>query len=849
MLKSSLKSVWARKVRLLMSTFAIVLGVAFVAGSLMFTDTLNKAFTGMMNGTVPDVRVQISGAQEGHRTAGGTSTAISPAILDKVRKLPGVQQAEGDITTMSAYVLGKNGNVVGGQGAPALGFNYQTAPAAGNVQGLRVTSGRAPTKAGEVALDRETLTRGGYRLGDTVTVLTSGNPPRYQAKLVGTIGYAGGASVGATMVIVDTHTAQQLFLDGKNGYQSLWVAAKPGTTQSTLASQIKPLLPKGYEIVTGDKASEESANAIKQALSFITTFLLVFAGIALLVGSFLIVNTFGMLIAQRTRELALMRALGASARQVQGSVLVEALIVGLLGSLLGIGLGVALAHGIVALFGAVGAELNVGTMILSPRTVLISLAVGLIVTALAAWLPARRAARIAPVAAMRDDHVEPEQQVKRRSLIGVVLLLIGAAAMIFQLQSKGSVWWLALGMFLGLFGAIAATPLVARPIVRLVTAPGRGGVVPRLAGDNALRNPRRTASTASALMVGLTLVTMMTVFGASASGSIDKQISEQFKGDFVVAGLPGQALSPTIASSMKKVDGVETLSAVRMTPGKANGTRTTIFGVNPRDYEKVTELTMASGTKNLTDDGVLVAQKSADFFKLKPGDKVTLTVDGVTVKQVPVQGVIADPKDGFTEFSDGFTVTTKLFGELGGAARDARLTILTRSGADKEQVRRGLDQVITGMPTISVKDQAGYAAEQRQPIDQMLMLIYGLLGLAIIIAALGVLNTLALSILERTREVGLLRALGLSRRQLRRMVRIESIAITLIGAVTGVVLGTLYGIAFRASQADSGVTTLVMPYGRLVLFLVLAIVIGVVAAWWPARRAAKMNVLDAIATE
>ena len=845
MLSMSLKSLWARKLRLLMSTFAIVLGVAFVAGSLMFTDTLNRTFSGIMNGTVGDVVVRPSSAEGGHGT--GSDARLLPAsVLDQARKAPGAEQVDGVVTSVSAYVLDRNGRVIDGQGAPAFGINYHDAKAADGAQGLHVVSGHAPTKYGEIALDPNTVERGEYRLGDTVAIVTPGNPPRYEGKLVGTISYANGSMAGATLAAVDTSTAQRLFLDGKDAYSSLWAAAKPGTSQQQLLDQIRPTVPKGYEAVTGKKASDEAASAIKKGLSFITTFLLVFAGVALLVGSFIIVNTFGMLVMQRTKELALLRALGASARQVQTSILIEALLMGLIGSLVGIGVGVLLAKGIVALLASIGADLHMSDMVIAPRTILVAIAVGLIVTMLAAWLPARRASKIAPVTAMRDDHVEPEAQVARRSIIGIVLAVAGAVLIVLGVRSGASLWLMVAGMLLALVGIIAATPLLARPIVGVVRTVTRGRAVEsQLASDNALRNPRRTAATASALMVGMALVSMMTVFGASASGSVDAMIAKEFRGDFVVGGVRGQAMPTSIAAQIAKVDGVKTVSAVQQGFGQANGTRTWVQGVNPDSYAQVERVSVESGSPALKQDSVLVAKETADFFKLSPGGTVTLTMDTVHAEKLKVAGVLSSD----ASFTSGFIVDTRTYAKIGGVAKDASISVLKEPGASSQQVQKSIERIIADVPTLSVKDQNAYAAEQRAPIDSMLMLIYGLLGLAIVIAALGVLNTLALSVLERTREIGLLRAIGLSRRQLRTMVRYESVAITLVGAVTGIVLGVLFGIAFQHSQSDSGVNVLVIPWLRLVIFLLLAILIGIFAAWWPARRASKLKILDAIATE
>lgn len=847
MLLTSLRTVWARKLRLLMSTFAIVLGVAFVAGSLMFTDSLGRAFTGIMNGTVGDATIRLAQETAGHGARISTRT-IGPGSLAKARAADGVQQVDGVVSSVSATVLGKNGKVIGGQGAPAFGVNFHTAKAAGGTEGLHITEGRAPVKDGQIALDPKTAERGGYRLGDRVTILTSGRSPRYTGELVGYASYASGSMVGSTLAVVDTRTAQKLFLDGQNGYTSLWIEAKAGTSQSDVVKAVQPAVPAGFEAVTGKQASDEAATGIKKALTFITTFLLVFAGVALLVGSFLIVNTFGILVAQRSRELALMRALGASRRQVFTGVLVEALVVGLVGSLLGIGAGVLLARGISALLSALGAEIDTGGLVLAPRTVVVSLVVGLGVTALAAWLPARRASIVSPVAAMRDDQVEPESATSRRAWAGALIFVVGVALVVAQLTTDATIWVFVAGMVLMLFGTIAATPVLARPVVRGIGAVARPrhGVVAQLAGENSLRNPRRTAATTSALMIGLALVSMMTVFGASASGSVDALISKTFRGDFVVSGQRAEPMSSAIAASMRTVDGVRIVSRMRLGEGRVGDATATIEAVDAASLDAVSPITVTAGTNRLTDAGVLVSTDRATAHHLEVGDTVRLTIDGSGTKVVSVDGLFDKSANGREA---DYVVTIPTFEAAGGSSRDNIVRILATPGADREAVKAHLDAVVKEIPTVTVKDQAGYAAEQRAPIDTMLTLIYGLLALAIVIAVLGIINTLALSVIERTREIGLLRAVGLSRRQLRSMVRLEAVTISLIGAIIGVVLGSVFGVLFQRTQADAGVDVLVVPFARLAMFLVLAALVGVLAALWPARRAAKLDILTAIATD
>ncbi|KNX38146.1 ABC transporter permease [Luteipulveratus halotolerans] len=846
MLRASWKSLWARKIRLLMSTFAIVLGVAFVAGSLVFTAALDRAFTSIMNGTVGDVMVRPAGQQAGDSRA--QTRTVPASVLEQVRRVPGVARAEGEVTSYTTFVVGKNGKIVGGQGAPGIAVSYHDAPAGHDTPGLTVREGRAPQRAGELALDPGTADRAGYRVGDTVNVVTSGEKPRLAGTLVGLASYSAGSMVGASLVVLDPATARATYVGGRPAYTDIWVVAEPGHSQQQVRDAVAAVLPRDTEAVTGDQAADEASDDIKQALSFITTFLLIFAGVALVVGSFLIVNTFSMLVAQRSRELALMRALGASRRQVTGSVLFEALAVGVVGSTVGLGLGLVLAAGIKALFATFGLDLSGTPLELTPRAVVASYVVGMLVTAVAAYLPARRASHIAPVAALRDDVALPEGTVVRRAVAGAVLVVLGAAGLVWVLSGDRprETYWLGGGLLAVILGAVLMSPVIGRPVIRGIGLGYRRafGAVGTLAEQNSLRNPRRTAATASALMIGLTLVVMMSVFGASATKSVDSLIAKNFTGDYVVSGTFGTPFSPTVTDQAARVPGVETVARTRFAQAEVNGDRGGLGAIDPGPLSKVARIDVQQGSlDDLVGSTAFVTDDAAEEHGYAIGDRLRVTLGGRTTSMRVVAVVKAMPAL--------FDVTTSIKGyeAAGGPRQDNYAFIGRAAGADPAQVRAGLERVTAGIPTVAVKDQGEFAAEQREPIDQMLMLIYALLGLAVVIAVLGIINTLALSVIERTREVGLLRAVGLSRAQLRRMVRLESVVIAMLGAVLGVVLGIAFGIVLQRSQSGQGVAELAIPWGRIGLFVVLAAVVGVLAAWWPARRAARLDVLKAIATE
>lgn len=849
MLRAGWKSLMARKLRLFMSATAIILGVAFVAGSLIFTDTLGRAFTGITSGSVGDVIVRPTGASsfgEGF----GTSITVPATLVPRLAAAPGAARADGNVTSFGTFVVSKAGKLIGGNGAPGIAFNHTGGPAAHEVQAVTLDAGRWPSRAGEVALDATTAQKAGYLIGETVPLVSSGAEPRISARLVGTATFGGGGLIGASIAIFDTRTAQQLFLGGRDAYSDVWVSARDGVSQAELRAQVAKALPPGYEAVTGDAAAEAAANQIQKALGFITTFLLVFAGIALVVGSFLIVNTFSILVAQRGRELALFRALGAARAQVARSVIFEAFVVGLFGSTVGLGLGVLLAIGIKALFARFGLDLSGSPLQFRPRTALAAYGVGIVVTLVAAYLPARRAGKVSPVAAMRADVEVGETSLRRRLVLGAALAAIGAAALGTGLFTgvDHRMWFIGLGILGVVLGVAMTSPLVGRPVIAVLGAAYRRvfGAVGAMAELNAVRNPRRTAATASALMIGVTLVSMMAVVGASAKASIDKVIDEEFVADFVVSNVIGQPFSPAVTRDVAEVPGVARVTPLRYDLVRV-GTRPDAFvgGADPATLSGVVPLVVTSGSLSaLTDSSMLVEAKRAREQGLRLGQSVPVTAEGRRVT-FTVAGTYTDSQ----VLGTHYLLSTGGLARVGAPEQDSVAYVSLAPGADREAVQAAIEAVIKDLPLVTLKDQAAYAQEQRQPVDQLLYIIYALLGLAIVIAVLGIVNTLGLSVIERTREIGLLRAIGLARSQLRRMLVLESVVIAVLGAVLGIVLGVGFGVALQVALADEGVTELAIPTTHIALFLALAVVVGVLAALWPARRAARLDILRAVSEQ
>ncbi len=844
MIKAALKSLLGRKVRLVLSTFAIVLGVAFVSGTLVFSDTLNRSFTALFASTVGDVVVQPVGAV----TENGAPSAntLPGSLLDELEQVDGVARVDGNVNAFGVYVVGEDGKAVGGLGPPSIGSNWTNAPSPGGV-GLEIKDGgRPPEGQHEVLLDERTAEKADYQVGDTVKLLLPRGTAQFEAELVGLLYYPEGGSLnGATLTLWDTRSAQELFQDGEDVYNDVWVTAEDGVSQEQLRDAVEPVLPGDAEAVTGDQAADDAADDLLEAIGFITTFLLVFAGIALVVGAFIIVNTFSILVAQRSRELALLRALGASRRQVTWSVQVEAFVVGVLGATIGLGLGVLLAMLLRLLFGQFGLDLSGTPLVFGPRTVIASYAVGVLVTMAAAYGPARRTSRIAPVQALSDDIALPETSIRRRLAGGVLLAAGGLMSLVFGLvlDVPKPLAFVGAGVLAVLLGVASASPMIARPLLAVTAAlfRRRYGTVGMLAGENARRNPRRTAATASALMIGLALAGTMVVIADSAKASTDAAIEDAFVGDYVVSNVFNGEFNSGIADQMAAVDGVADVVRMRFQFLLVDNDQSFATGLDPAAVGLL-DLNVLEGSGEMRDRTVLLQEFYADELGLQVGDSLDVQVPAGK-QSWQVVGVVEDTPILFT----GAVTTIGTFDAAGFEPADNALIIYEDDGATG--VKKALDDVVKELPVVTVLDQEEFADERRASIDQFLLIIFALLGLALIIAILGIVNTLALSVLERTREVGLLRAIGLSRKQLRRMIRLESVVISLLGAVLGVTMGVVFGVIITYALRDEGLEVIRVPFLQLGAFFVLALVIGVLAAVLPARRAARLDVLKAIATD
>ncbi len=844
MLRITLRSLFERKLRLLLSGLAVVLGVAFVSGTFVLTDTMQKVFDTLFSDVYKGTAVTVQGTSA---LGGGSENDRAPvpqAVLDRVKRVPGVAEAEGVVSADQVQIVKKDGKVYTTHGGPTLGFSFNPNS---RQESLKVKQGRAPQGPDEFAVDETTFKKAHLRVGEQVKILPKGTPRTMT--LVGVVGLDTAPSLGgASLTLFDPPTAQQVI--GTPGtWSQLNLAAASGVSNAELKQRVAAVLPQGYGALTQQQQIDDASKDIKRGLSVFNTVLLAFGFIALFVGMFLIFNTFSMLIAQRTRELALLRAMGASRQQVTLSVLVEAVLVGTVSALIGFVLGIGVAVVLRKLLKALGIELPGGSTVVLPRTFVISMLVGVLVTVAAALIPSRKAARVAPVQAMRESGPAEDRSLGRRTIIGSVLLLGGVAALASGLNGNGGIQTVGLGAALSFLAVATLSPLVARPVVAALGAPFRRlGTPSTLGRANAMRSPRRTAATASALMIGLALVAMVSTFGASVKKSLANYVDRSLGAAFVLlpeGGFDSQ-FSPVVATRLRQQPAIDEVASYRFVQKvKVDGSNVQMQGVEAGPF--VTTLSVKTLTGDITsiDRGELaISKKVADSRNLKVGDKVDVVWSKTGNQPMTIGAVYAD-----NLFAGDYVV--------GGQVADANLTdpllgvvaVTLKPDVTAAQGRAAVERVTKAFPNVKVRDQAGLVQDQRKQIDGLLNVVTALLIFSVLIAVLGIINTLALSVLERTRELGLLRAVGLSRRQLRRMIRWESVLISIFGAILGILVGLAFGWALVQALKDQGIDQFALPVARLLLVLVAAALGGVIAAALPARRAARLNVLTAIAEE
>jgi putative ABC transport system permease protein len=848
MLRATLRNVFAHKVRLLLTGMSVVIGVGFLAGTLVFTDTLKATFNDLVGRTSKNLSVVVRAQSDFSSTDIGASSerALVPqSLISTVQKVEGVQKAVGDIQGTDLLVT-QDGRAVQPKspGPPTLAVSWTPA----NFGSLAFVQGAGPTGSGQVAIDQSAAEAYDLHIGDPVTVQTQGAP--LNAKIVGIVTVGGSSNLaGAVLSVFAPATAQKV--TGKPGfYNQIDIQAAKGVSETTLAARIGATLPKGMEAVTGAAVNKEQSSAINKALGFFNIFLLIFAGVALFVGLFIILNTFTMLVAQRTRELALLRAIGASRRQVMGAVLGEALVVGIIASTVGLVVGLLVAIGVRSLLEAVGISLPTGSLVVKPHTVIAAYIVGVVVTVVAAWFPSFRASRIPPVAAMRDGVALPERSLRIRAIIGGILTLAGAIAIGGSIRgnSGSAAAKVGFGILLVMVGVWVMSALISRPVVRVLGAPlvRIFGTPARLARSNAVRNPRRTAATAAAIMIGLALVSMLSVLAASTKSSITSVVNNNLGADYVLTSSSFIGFSPDVAHKASTTHGVATVGETRLGAAHVNGKSVIVAAVSS-NIGSVIKVHMHAGTLGtLKQNELLVSKTTADATKLKVGDSVAVEFPTGGTQQIPVGGVFAD-NDLLGNGGANYLISLATYAKNYNSQLDSVVYVLADPG-QREAVGSALQTSLKSYPQVKVQGQAAYKDSITKQIDQFVNLIVGLLALALLIAVLGIINTLALSVYERTREIGLLRAVGMSRQQLREMIWLESAVISVFGALLGLFLGIIFGWAVVSSSGGQ-LNHAVFPIGQFIGFVIGAGIVGVLAALWPAWRAARRPILGAIATE
>jgi putative ABC transport system permease protein len=846
----SVSSLRAHKRRFAGTFFAVFLGVAFLAGTLVMGDTLRASFDSMFGSATSGTDAVVRSA-DAITTPGDSQGVRQPVRTDLVSTLedvPGVAAAAPDIEG-AGQLVGKNGKPVGGQGPPTLAGNWITDS---ELNPYQLAEGRAPQKSGEVVVNRGAAKKGDLKIGDTTTLRT---PDPVKVTVVGLATFGGEDGMAQVTFTGMTRADAEKYLTARPGEAaSIKVRAGPGVGEKELVDRLTPVLPKGVEAITGQESAEENTDMISsQFLSIFTTFLLVFSGIALLVATFSIHNTFAIVVAQRTRENALLRALGASRRQVTATTLVEATVVAVAASAAGLAGGIGIAAGLQTLFPAIGFPFPDGNLVISVLSMVLPLAVGIVVCLGSALLPAARAGRTAPLAALRETAVDTSGASRTRAVTGMGLAALAVATTLTGVLVSPSIWLAAFGAVLALAAFVVLGPVASTSAVRILGGPldRLRGVTGGLARRNALRSPKRTAATASALMIGVAVVSLFTVFGASLKATMDQTVSRSFAGDVAVStpsfGAGGSGLSPRLAGAIQQIPEVDTAVGLGRGVAKVDGEGRALTVTDPIALERTFDLGKVDGSlRGLGTDGIAITRSEADKQHLTTGERARLTFTDGTTQTFTVRAVY-----GRSELAGDYVITRAAWAPHRTQDADSLIAVSFKDGVSTDAGKAAVQKVADryGNPEVQTRDD--YAQSSAGGIDMMLTLVYALLALAVLIALLGIANTLTLAVHERTRELGLLRAVGQTRSQLRAMVRWESVLVAAFGTVGGLGLGAFLGwVLVKASDgASDSAFAFAIPPVQLVIVALVGLAAGALAGLRPARRAARLDVLRAIATE
>jgi putative ABC transport system permease protein len=847
-IRVALKGVLGRKLRAALTAFAIVLGVAMISGSLILTDTVGKSFDGVYSQSYKDSDAVVS-SKAAIADSSGKPPAFTADVLRKVRGVAGVVKAQGSVEDQ-ARLVNQYGHAIGGAGSGiAVGVDASDT----SLSPYKLASGRWPAGAGEIAIDKATAKEHHFAVGDTVGAFGDGPVRKYT--VTGLVGFGSEDTVaGSSILVFDLHTAQRLF-DKVGKLDLIRVDAAPNVAPAHVVAEIAPLLPQTAQVKTGTAQAAADSKDTQKGVNSFKWFLLAFGGIALIVGSSVIANTLSITVAQRIRELATLRTLGASRRQVLRSVIVEAIVVGLVGSIVGLFVGLGLAKGLLTILGATGFELPNQSLVFQLRTVVVSVGTGTLIALVASVRPAIKATRIQPIAAVREGAELPPGRFHRTATLrGLILLAAGFGLLLYGTTASGLstpalIASLAAGVLVFFKGVSTIAPKLIRPLASVLGAPGAhvGGSAGALARQNAMRNPSRTASTAGALMIGLSLITFVAVLGQGVKTSFSSAVNELFVADYsVTAG--NSLLTSKAAAAAAKAPGVEVVSEIRSGNARLNGKSVQVNGVDA-NLPQVVAMKWSAGSGNvaaqLGADGAFIKKRYADDHHLAVGSPLTVKTPTGANLRLHVVAIFDEPKGGspFGEVSISKSAFDRSF-----PTHDNYFTLLNVKGGDSDAATANIERALTGFPDAQIETAKQFKAGQIADLNMALNVVYALLGLSVIVSLFGIVNTLVLSVFERTRELGMLRAIGMTRRQVRRMVRHESIVTALIGATFGIAVGMFLAGIVTHALSKYGIVFAV-PYPSLAAFGGIAIVAGMLAAILPARRASRLNVLQALQYE
>ncbi len=852
MTRFAIRGLLSRKLRTALTALAIVLGVAMISGTYVLTDSIDQAFDKIFTDIRQGSNAVISGksAFDLSEGSGVTEPTFDEALLEDVRRLSGVQDAEGSVDSDATQLIGDDGKAVVYGGAPNLGFSISNPDSRFNP--LTLVEGEWPG-ANEIIVDKETAAKEDFEVGETIGVQAEG--PVQRLPISGIMQFSSGLTIGgATLAGFDLPTAQRL-MRKEGRLDEIAVASKPGITDPELVREIQAILPDGTQVQGVGQQVESDAEETNEFITFLQTFLLAFGGIALFVGSFVIANSLSITIAQRTRELATLRMLGASRRQVLGSIVLEALVVGIVASVVGLFLGLALAKGLFRLFDFVGFTLPNTGLVFETRTIVVALLAGILVTLGASLRPAIRATRVPPVAAVREGATLPPGRFARLRGVGALLMAVGGfAALAYGIFADGLdtttiLIWMGLGTLLVFLGVALFSSRLVRPLAHVLGWPATkmGGAAGSLARDNARRNPQRTASTAAALMIGLALVTLVATLASGIIVSFKSSVNDLFTGDYAITAQNNFSPIPIdAAEAAAKAPGVTVIGNVRTGEALRNGDAGFITAVDP-GMQQVIDLDWAEGPEDtistLGDDGAFVDDGWAEDNDAGLGSPVEVTFPNGSSKTFEVKGIF-DPPSGGSPFG-AVTISAAAFDAEVPQPRNLYSFLKMEGGATDEN-QAALDATLADFPNAKAQSRQGFIDNQISGLSSILNILYVLLALSIVVSLFGIVNTLVLTVFERTREIGMLRAIGMTRRQIRRMIRHESVITALIGAAIGIVLGIVLA-ALLIYRVDFLVFS--FPTLQVIIFVIAAIVVGILAAVFPARRAAKLDPLRAIAYE